>query len=118
MEWIPDTWNIAFSFNGIGVPLAVTGLIGPTWAMIAMVSSVSIVLANSFATRLSAGLARTIARFLGRATLDSFGMFRARNLHRWASTRTALALVSLLVLSFGLGMFWVVALGAPLVEGR
>jgi Cu+-exporting ATPase len=109
---------IAFSFNGVGVPLAVTGLIGPTWAMIAMVSSVSIVLANSFATRLSAGLVTTIAHFLGRATLDSFGMFRARNLRRWALTRTAAALVSLLVLSLGLGMLWVVVLGAPLVQGR
>ncbi len=43
---------VAFVFNGIGVPLAVTGLIGPVWAMIAMVGSVSLVLANSFGARL------------------------------------------------------------------
>lgn len=44
--------SIAFSFNGIGVPLAVTGLVHPVWAMIAMVASVSIVLINSFAGKL------------------------------------------------------------------
>lgn len=43
---------LAFSFNGIGVPLAATGLVHPIWAMIAMVLSVSTVLANSFGGRL------------------------------------------------------------------
>jgi heavy metal translocating P-type ATPase len=43
---------LAFSFNGIGVPLATTGLVHPVWAMIAMVASVSAVLLNSFAGRL------------------------------------------------------------------
>jgi len=43
---------LAFAFNGIGVPLAVTGLVHPAWAMIAMVLSVSTVLLNSFAGRL------------------------------------------------------------------
>jgi len=43
---------LAFSFNGIGVPLAVTGLVPPIWAMLAMVASVSTVLLNSFAGRL------------------------------------------------------------------
>ncbi len=42
--------TLAFSFNGIGVPLAVSGLISPIWAMIAMVASVSTVLLNSFGT--------------------------------------------------------------------
>jgi heavy metal translocating P-type ATPase len=42
----------AFSFNGVGVPLAVTGLVHPVWAMIAMAASVTTVLANSFAGRL------------------------------------------------------------------
>ncbi len=41
--------TLAFAFNGIGVPLAVTGLIHPVWAMVAMIASVSTVLANSFA---------------------------------------------------------------------
>lgn len=39
---------LAFSFNGVGIPLAISGLIGPSWAMLAMVTSVSVVLANSF----------------------------------------------------------------------
>lgn len=43
---------LAFSFNAIGVPLAVTGLIHPVWAMIAMAASVTAVLANSFAGKL------------------------------------------------------------------
>lgn len=40
--------SLAFFFNGIGIPLAVTGLISPVWAMIAMAASVSAVLINSF----------------------------------------------------------------------
>lgn len=44
--------SLAFAFNGIGVPLAVTGLVHPVWAMIAMVASVTTVLTNSFAGRL------------------------------------------------------------------
>ena len=43
---------LAFFFNGVGVPLAVTGLVHPSWAMIAMAVSVSAVLANSFGGRL------------------------------------------------------------------
>lgn len=47
---------LAFSFNGLGVPLAVTGWVHPVWAMAAMAASVSTVLANSFGGRLlSAG---------------------------------------------------------------
>ncbi len=44
---------LAFAFNGIGVPLAVTGLVPPYWAMLAMIASVSAVLLNSFGGRLS-----------------------------------------------------------------
>ena len=39
---------LAFSFNGVGVPLAITGWVHPAWAMAAMVASVSTVLLNSF----------------------------------------------------------------------
>ncbi|WP_265107892.1 heavy metal translocating P-type ATPase [Halosolutus halophilus] len=45
----------AFSFNGIGVAAATTGLVHPVFAMIAMVLSVSVVLANSFAGQLLRG---------------------------------------------------------------
>lgn len=45
----------AFSFNGIGVAAAVTGLVHPVFAMIAMIGSVSAVLANSFMGQLISG---------------------------------------------------------------
>lgn len=48
---VQNLW-LAFAFNGIGVPLAVSGLVPPVWAMVAMVASVSIVLLNSFGGRL------------------------------------------------------------------
>ncbi len=44
--------SLAFAFNGIGVPLAVTGLVHPIWAMAAMIASVTAVLTNSFAGQL------------------------------------------------------------------
>ncbi|MCM2306709.1 MAG: cation-translocating P-type ATPase [Sulfuritalea sp.] len=50
--------SLAFAFNGIGIPLAATGLVHPVWAMIAMAASVSAVLANSFAGRLLPRLRR------------------------------------------------------------
>ncbi|MBX0298120.1 heavy metal translocating P-type ATPase [Haloarcula nitratireducens] len=45
----------AFAFNGIGVAAATTGLVHPVFAMLAMVLSVSAVLANSFAGQLRSG---------------------------------------------------------------
>ena len=44
--------SLAFSFNGLGVPLASTGLVAPVWAMAAMAASVTAVLLNSFSGRL------------------------------------------------------------------
>ncbi len=44
---------LAFAFNGVGVPLAALGVVSPAWAMLAMVTSVSAVLINSFAVRLT-----------------------------------------------------------------
>ncbi len=44
---------LAFLFNGIGVPLATTGLVYPVWAMLAMIASVTSVFANSLWGRLS-----------------------------------------------------------------
>jgi heavy metal translocating P-type ATPase len=38
---------LAFLFNGIGVPLAATGLLYPVWAMIAMAASVTTIFVNS-----------------------------------------------------------------------
>ncbi|MFQ5436686.1 MAG: cation-transporting P-type ATPase, partial [Anaerolineae bacterium] len=48
---VQNLW-LAFAFNGVGVPLAVTGLVRPGWAMAAMVASVSLVLLNSFGGQL------------------------------------------------------------------
>ncbi len=49
---------LAFAFNGVGVPLATTGLVAPVWAMAAMAASVTTVLANSFRGRLVPRFAR------------------------------------------------------------
>ena len=38
---------LAFSFNGIGIPLAATGLIYPIWGMVAMAASVTAIFFNS-----------------------------------------------------------------------
>lgn len=46
---------LAFSFNSIGVPAAVTGLVSPVWAMVAMITSVTAVLANTFGGRVIRG---------------------------------------------------------------
>jgi Cu+-exporting ATPase len=53
--------SLALAFNGIGVPLAVTSLLPPVWAMIAMLLSVSTVLTNSFAGRLLPAARRLMA---------------------------------------------------------
>ncbi|MGB3829146.1 MAG: cation-translocating P-type ATPase [Ornithinimicrobium sp.] len=42
---------LAFTFNGIGIPLAATGLVYPVWAMIAMAASVTAIFANSIGAR-------------------------------------------------------------------
>ncbi|MBU6297475.1 MAG: cation-translocating P-type ATPase [Alphaproteobacteria bacterium] len=39
--------SLAFLFNGIGVPLAATGLVYPVWAMVAMALSVTTIFLNS-----------------------------------------------------------------------
>ena len=104
---------IAFGFNGIGVPLAVTGLVAPTWAMIAMISSVSIVLANSFATRLSAGLARDIVGFLARSARAALTKLTPAGLRTWAPRPRTAAVVGLVALAFAAGALFVVAFWPP-----
>jgi heavy metal translocating P-type ATPase len=39
--------TLAFLFNGIGIPLATTGLVYPVWAMVAMALSVTTIFVNS-----------------------------------------------------------------------
>jgi P-type E1-E2 ATPase len=43
---------LALTFNGVGVLAAISGLVAPVWAMLAMAASVSLVLLNSFAGKL------------------------------------------------------------------
>ncbi|MFP5377293.1 MAG: heavy metal translocating P-type ATPase [Acidimicrobiia bacterium] len=42
---------LAFVFNGVGIPLATTGLVHPVWAMIAMALSVTTIFVNSIGGR-------------------------------------------------------------------
>ncbi len=62
---------LAFAFNGVGIPLAATGLLHPIWAMIAMVASVSTVLLNSFGGRLWGGTGGQGDREKGRQPVAS-----------------------------------------------
>ncbi len=50
---------LALAFNGIGVLAAITGLVEPLWAMVAMALSVGVVLGNSFAGRLLPATSRS-----------------------------------------------------------
>ncbi len=43
--------TLAFAFNGIGIPLAATGLVYPVWAMAAMAASVTSLFVNSIGGR-------------------------------------------------------------------
>ncbi|TAM88809.1 MAG: cation-translocating P-type ATPase [Candidimonas sp.] len=43
--------SLAFLFNGIGIPIAATGLIHPVWAMAAMAASVTSIFINSLSGR-------------------------------------------------------------------
>lgn len=42
---------LAFTFNGVGIPLAATGLVYPVWAMAAMAASVTAIFVNSLGGR-------------------------------------------------------------------
>ena len=42
---------LAFLFNGVGIPLATTGLVHPVWAMVAVSASVTIIFINSIGGR-------------------------------------------------------------------
>ncbi len=59
---------LAFTFNGIGIPLATTGPVYPVWAMIAMAASVTAIFINSIGARPS--LLFDAIRSVGRRTQD------------------------------------------------
>lgn len=61
---------LAFLFNGLGIPLAATGLIHPVWAMVAMAVSVTAIFVNSLwgTPRLFFDAIRSVGRPIARAT--------------------------------------------------
>ncbi len=61
--------TLAFVFNGVGVPLAITGLVHPVMAMAAMAASVTTVLLNSFGGKLIPAARRKASEALEETTL-------------------------------------------------
>lgn len=57
---------LAFSFNGVGIPLAAAGLVQPIWAMAAMVLSVTTVILNSFGVKTASTLGRLLTKMRSR----------------------------------------------------
>ncbi len=101
---------IAFLFNGIGVPAAITGFVHPVWAMVAMISSVSTVLLNSFGARLRPALIYALPG-LARRGLGAFApLVQVENLRLLRDRRLA-AVLALVAAAFALGTIWVVGLG-------
>ncbi|MGW0821019.1 heavy metal translocating P-type ATPase [Streptomyces sp. NPDC002845] len=109
---------VAFAFNGIGVPLAVTGLVGPVWAMVAMIASVSAVLANSFGTRLRPAALWAFTRWLGRQAHALTTLLRPsvlRHLARRTATADHLGIVAAAVAT---GIAFTLTGGQPILPGR
>jgi P-type Cu+ transporter len=97
---------IAFSFNGIGVPLAVTGLLPPAWAMIAMITSVSAVLANSFGARLRPSSLITLGRWIGWAAVALARLLTPRRLTRMAWRAEVAASLGFVLVAVAAGYAW------------
>jgi Cu+-exporting ATPase len=97
---------VAFSFNGVGVPLAVTGLLAPVWAMIAMIASVSAVLANSFGTRLRPSSLLTLGRWTGKAARDLIVLLRPPGLASLLCRAESVGYLVLVAAAIGAGYAW------------
>jgi len=104
---------IAFVFNGIGVRLAVTGIVGPVWAMIAMITSVTPVLANSFGTRLRPTALPSAIRNLRRWIRKTLGGLDAGQFRRFFARYETRITFVFGTMSFALGALWVVVLDNP-----
>jgi heavy metal translocating P-type ATPase len=104
---------ISFVFNGIGVPAAISGYVGPAWAMLAMITSVSLILTNSFGTRLRARSLLDFVHWLARQ-MTAFGrlLHPARLIPLLARPESA-AYATLVVLAIGLGIAWTTLGGRP-----
>ncbi|AEI04623.1 heavy metal translocating P-type ATPase (plasmid) [Afipia carboxidovorans OM5] len=65
-----QNFALAFLFNGLGIPLAATGLIHPVWAMVAMAVSVTAIFINSLwgTPRLFFDAIRSVGRPIAGAT--------------------------------------------------
>ena len=104
---------VAFAFNGIGVPAAVSSLVGPVWAMLAMAASGSTVLANSFGTRISAASFRALGRQLAGWAAGSARTLRPATLARLLARPATGGYTALLALGVLAGAVWAVILGHP-----
>jgi cation transport ATPase len=62
--------TLAFLFNGVGIPLAATGLVYPVWAMVAMALSVTGIFVNSLWGRPSLFFDAVMSVGIGRRTRD------------------------------------------------
>ena len=98
--------TVALAFNGIGVPLAVTGLLAPVWAMIAMIASVSTVLANSFGTRIRPRSFLMLGRWLGRVAAEFARLLYPPRLARLAWRAEVAAYLILVAAAVGAGYGW------------
>ncbi|MFN2608192.1 MAG: heavy metal translocating P-type ATPase [Acidimicrobiales bacterium] len=67
--------TLAFAFNGIGIPLAATGIVYPVWAMVAMALSVTTIFVNSLWGRPSLffDAILSVGREVGPPSLDVAG---------------------------------------------
>ena len=98
--------TVALSFNGIGVPLAVTGLLAPVWAMIAMIASVSVVLANSFGTRLRPRSFLLLGRWLGQVARAFIKLLCPPRLAALAWRAETAAYLALVAAAISTGYAW------------
>lgn len=75
---------LASGFNGIGIPLATTGLVYPVWAMVAMAASVTTIFINSIGGRpaLLFQAIRSVGRASPRSRMDVVPVWAAdREVH-------------------------------------
>jgi hypothetical protein len=97
---------VALAFNGIGVPLAAGGLLGPVWAMLAMIASVSTVLANSFGARLRPSSLLTLGRWIGQGAAELARACRPARLARLARRADTAGYALIITVALVAGYGW------------
>jgi hypothetical protein len=88
------------------VPLAVTGLLAPVWAMIAMIASLSVVLANSFGTLLRPRSFLLLGRWLGQVAWTFIKLLYPPRLAALAWRSETAAYLALATAAIGTGYAW------------